>query len=120
MERLAYTPAEIATAAGLSRKAIYRAIENGELRAAKVCNGSRLLIPSEAAREWIDRNLVTPRSEPRSGHPFERSRHRARRVFATAPGMAPEGVAPTRPTRYPAAQRGVAGSVVRRGARAKE
>jgi integrase len=26
----------------------------------------------------------------------------------TAPGMAPEGVAPTRPTRYPAAQRGVA------------
>ncbi len=68
MKRLAYTPAEIAASAGLSRKAIYRAIENGELRAAKVCNGSRLLIPSDAARDWIERNLVggwKPRSTPR-------------------------------------------------------
>jgi excisionase family DNA binding protein len=60
--RLAYTPAEVAAAAGLSRKAIYRAIENGELRAAKVCGGSRLLIPCDAACEWIDGNLVSPRA----------------------------------------------------------
>lgn len=58
--RLAFTPAEVATAAGLSRKAIYRAIETGELRAAKVCRGSRLLVPQEAVREWLDSHLVTP------------------------------------------------------------
>jgi hypothetical protein len=35
----------------------------------------------------------------------------------TTPGMAPEAVAPTRPTRYPASHRSVAGSVAYRGAR---
>ena len=58
--RVAFTPAEIAKAAGLSRKAIYRAIENGELRAAKVCGGSRLLVPYEAVSEWLDSHLVIP------------------------------------------------------------
>lgn len=62
--RLAFTPAEIAAAAGLSRKAIYRAIETGELRAAKVCRGSRLLVPEEAVREWLDSHLVTPAARP--------------------------------------------------------
>ena len=84
MDRLAYTPAELAAAAGLSRKAIYRAIENGELRAAKVCSGSRLLIPSEAAREWIDGNLVTPRGGPRSDGRPEASPRRAERVLTDA------------------------------------
>jgi excisionase family DNA binding protein len=83
MDRLAYTPAEVAAAAGLSRKAIYRAIENGELRAAKVCSGSRLLIPSEAAREWIDGNLVTPRGAPCSRR-LEASPRRAGRVLKDA------------------------------------
>jgi excisionase family DNA binding protein len=82
--RLAYTPAEIAAPAGLSRKAIYRAIENGELRAAKVCSGSRLLIPSEAAREWIDGNLVAPRDAPRSDQRLEPSRRRGRRALTDA------------------------------------
>jgi excisionase family DNA binding protein len=82
--RLAYTPAEIAAAAGLSRKAIYRAIENGELRAAKVCSGSRLLIPCEAAREWIDGNLVTPRGAPRSDTRRDASPRRAGRVLTDA------------------------------------
>ena len=67
--RVAYTPAEVAAAAGLSRKAIYRAIESGELRAARVCRGSRLLVPVEALREWIDGNLM-----PHDEH----SRHIAR------------------------------------------
>jgi excisionase family DNA binding protein len=45
--RLAYTPAEVARACGLSRTAIYRLVESGELRAARVCGGSRLLITAE-------------------------------------------------------------------------
>jgi excisionase family DNA binding protein len=60
VERLAYSPAEVAAACGLSRKAIYRAIEIGELRAAKVCRGRRLLITVEELRAWIDRS-VDPR-----------------------------------------------------------
>ena len=70
MERLAYTPAEIAEAAGLSRKAIYHAIDTGELRAARVCNGSRLLIPVDAAQQWLELNIVTPRI---SQHPSRSS-----------------------------------------------
>ena len=64
IDRLAYTPAEVAAAAGLSRKAIYRAIANGELQASKVCGGSRLLIPAGAARDWLDANVVPPEAPP--------------------------------------------------------
>jgi excisionase family DNA binding protein len=64
VERLAYSPAEVAAAFGLSRKAIYRAIASGELRAARVCCGSRLLVPAEEARAWVARNLISP--EPRT------------------------------------------------------
>jgi excisionase family DNA binding protein len=60
VERFAYSPAEVAAACGLSRKAIYRAIENGELRAAKVCRGRRLLITAEELRAWIDRSVASP------------------------------------------------------------
>ena len=60
VERIAYTPAEVAAAFGLSRKAIYRAIANGELAAARVCCGSRLLVPVEEAREWVGRDLISP------------------------------------------------------------
>jgi excisionase family DNA binding protein len=58
VERLAYSPAEVAAAFGLSRKAIYRAIASGELQAARVCGGSRLLVPAEEARAWVARNLT--------------------------------------------------------------
>jgi excisionase family DNA binding protein len=58
IERLAYSPAEVAAAFGLSRKAIYRAIASGELQAARVCGGSRLLVPAEEARAWVARNLT--------------------------------------------------------------
>jgi excisionase family DNA binding protein len=57
VERLAYSPAEVAAACGLSRKAIYRAIELGELPAAKVCSGRRLLITVEELRTWIGRTV---------------------------------------------------------------
>jgi excisionase family DNA binding protein len=60
VERLAFTPAEVAAAFGLSRKAIYRAIASGELQAARVCGGSRLLVPAEEARSWVARNLSVP------------------------------------------------------------
>lgn len=60
-ERLAYRPAELAGLVGLSCKAIYRAIERGELRAARVSNGSRLLIPVGEAEAWLAESLVPPR-----------------------------------------------------------
>lgn len=66
--RLAYRPAELAGLVGLSCKAIYRAIERGELRAARVAAGSRLLIPVEEAEAWLAESLVEvegPASVPR-------------------------------------------------------
>jgi excisionase family DNA binding protein len=45
-------PSEAAELAGLSTRAIYRAIERGELRAAKLC--SRLRIPCAAFEEWVE------------------------------------------------------------------
>jgi excisionase family DNA binding protein len=54
-------PVEAAKLAGLSTRAIYRAIQRGELRAVRLC--SRLRIPREGFDEWIARSAV--RSEPR-------------------------------------------------------
>lgn len=54
-------PAEAAALAGLSTRAIYRAIQRGELRAVRLC--SRLRIPQAAFEEWVERSVV--RSEPR-------------------------------------------------------
>ena len=73
IERLAYSPAEVAAACGLSRKAIYRAIEIGELRAAKVCSGRRLLITVEELRAWIDRTVERAVS-PAAGHTISATR----------------------------------------------
>jgi excisionase family DNA binding protein len=60
--RIAYSPAEVAAAFGLSRRAIYRAIASGELRAARVCGGSRLLVPADEAWAWVERNVEEPRA----------------------------------------------------------
>src|SRR3954454_4822553 len=60
-ERLAYRPAELAALVGLSTKAIYRAIERGELHAVKVANGWRLLVPAAATEKWLEANAVAPR-----------------------------------------------------------
>ena len=46
---------------GMSTKAVYRAIARGEIQAAKVANGTRLLIPSTAAEAWLETNVVVPR-----------------------------------------------------------
>jgi excisionase family DNA binding protein len=49
-------PVEAAELTGLSTRAIYRAIERGELRAARLC--SRLRIPRAAFDEWVERCVV--------------------------------------------------------------
>jgi excisionase family DNA binding protein len=49
-------PSEAAEITGLSTRAIYRAIERGELRAARLC--SRLRIPRDAFDEWVERCSV--------------------------------------------------------------
>lgn len=54
-------PAEAAALAGLSTRAIYRAIQRGELRAVRLC--SRLRIPRDGFDEWIAGAAV--RVEPR-------------------------------------------------------
>ena len=53
---------EAAELAGLSTRAIYRAIERGELRAARLC--SRLRIPRAAFDEWIEQSAVRPGEHP--------------------------------------------------------
>ncbi len=50
-EPIFLSPAEAAKLAGLSTRAIYRAIQRGELRAARLC--SRLRIQRDAFDEWI-------------------------------------------------------------------
>jgi excisionase family DNA binding protein len=62
---VAYSPAEVARACGLSRKAIYRAISTGELQAARVCGGSRLLISSEEVGAWMARSVAPVESPAR-------------------------------------------------------
>lgn len=52
------SPEQVARRCGLSRKAVYRAIERGELRASRLC--SRLRLRSEDVEAWIDVNAVEP------------------------------------------------------------
>ncbi len=61
-------PAEAAEITGLSTRAIYRAIERGELRAARLC--SRLRIPRAAFEQWVERCAV--RSPERSPEMYPR------------------------------------------------
>ena len=61
-EALFLRPAEAAKLAGLSTRAIYRAIQRGELRATRLC--SRLRIPRDAFDEWVTRGSVRVESRP--------------------------------------------------------
>lgn len=70
-------PAEAAALAGLSTRAIYRAIQRGELRAVRLC--SRLRIPRDEFDDWIaraavrvERPVVEVRSVPASCGSFRR------------------------------------------------
>jgi excisionase family DNA binding protein len=55
-------PAEAAELAGLSTRAIYRAIQRGELRAVRLC--SRLRIPREDFDDWVARSEVRVEHAP--------------------------------------------------------
>src|SRR5918995_2964413 len=55
-EAMFLRPAEAAALAGLSTRAIYRAIGRGELRAVRLC--SRLRIPRDAFEAWIASSTV--------------------------------------------------------------
>lgn len=56
VEPIFLCPREAAALAGLSARAIYGAINRGELRAVRLC--SRLRIPREAFDEWIAASAV--------------------------------------------------------------
>ena len=56
------SPEEVAAQCGLSRKAVYRAIERRELRASRLC--SRLRIRSENVDSWITANEVGDATSP--------------------------------------------------------
>jgi excisionase family DNA binding protein len=51
------SPEDVASQCGLSRKAVYRAIERGELRASRLC--SRLRIRPADVEKWIEASKVT-------------------------------------------------------------
>jgi excisionase family DNA binding protein len=55
-EAMFLRPTEAAALAGLSTRAIYRAIQRGELHAVRLC--SRLRIPRGAFEEWVERSAV--------------------------------------------------------------
>ena len=52
------SPAEVARCAGLSRAAVYRAIERGELKASRLCG--RLRVEPTEFEDWKRRGLVRP------------------------------------------------------------
>jgi excisionase family DNA binding protein len=56
VEPMFLRPAEAAALACLSTRAIYRAIDRGELRAVRLC--SRLRIPREGFEAWIASSTV--------------------------------------------------------------
>ena len=52
------SPEDVARVCGLSRRAVYRAIARGELRAARLCNRLRVQ-PAELER-WVGERMVAP------------------------------------------------------------
>jgi excisionase family DNA binding protein len=54
------SPYEVASLCGYSRKAIYAAIERGELRATKRC--SRWRISADDLRAWLEEGIPAPAS----------------------------------------------------------
>lgn len=56
MTDILLSPNDVAVKCGLSRKAVYRAIERGELPASKLC--SRLRIRSTDLDTWIEENRL--------------------------------------------------------------
>jgi excisionase family DNA binding protein len=55
------SPEEVARRCGLSRRAVYRAIERGELRASRLC--SRIRIRAVDVEAWVEANQIEPSSQ---------------------------------------------------------
>jgi excisionase family DNA binding protein len=73
-ERL-LSPEDVARACGLSRRAVYRAIARGELRAARLCH--RLRVQPVELERWIAEEACS--SQPPAPMPSRRSAPSARR-----------------------------------------
>jgi excisionase family DNA binding protein len=54
--RAMLSPTQIASACGLSRRAVYRAIGRGELPAARLCN--RLRVKPDDFERWVETMIV--------------------------------------------------------------
>ena len=52
------SPEQVARRCGLSRRAVYRAIERGELRASRLC--SRIRIRAGDVEAWVEENQIEP------------------------------------------------------------
>src|SRR5207247_1616698 len=52
------SPEQVARRCGLSRRAVYRAIERGELRASRLC--SRIRIRAADVEAWVDEHEIEP------------------------------------------------------------
>lgn len=52
------SPEQVARICGLSRRAVYRAIARGDLRAARLCN--RLRVRSEDLDRWVSESIMGP------------------------------------------------------------
>ena len=76
------SPEQVARRCGLSRRAVYRAIERGELRASRLC--SRIRIRAADVEAWVDQNEIEPSSNvTRSSRPSPlRSADGLRRLLA--------------------------------------
>jgi excisionase family DNA binding protein len=55
------SPEEVARRCGLSRRAVYRAIERGDLRASRLC--SRIRIRAVDVDAWVEANQIEPASQ---------------------------------------------------------
>jgi len=82
MTRPLLSPEEVARYCGLSRRAVYRAIERGELRASRLC--SRLRIRSEDLDAWIAANHVDPAERVGAPPPLAPAHNGLRRLLATS------------------------------------
>jgi excisionase family DNA binding protein len=91
------SPEAVARLVGLSRKAVYRGIERGELPASRLC--SRLRIRREDVDIWIERNRVAADPSPlansaHSGLPRRRRALPARGGLRTLLAESEEGRKP--------------------------
>src|SRR4051812_20635273 len=82
--RDALSPREVAQRTGLSYHAVLREIHRGALQAKQVCDGSRILIPIDAYRAWLEPSEIES-TQSAVGRP-RRRRRAAAKASATQSG----------------------------------